>query len=106
MKFLNHTPHAITVETAVGPLTFAPQPQAVRLEQIDSEMVSISGIGVIQRHYGSGTLPEPKDGIGLIVSQIVSAAFPERRDLFYPGDLVRDTAGNIVGCKNLCQTKA
>lgn len=55
MKFLNHTPHAITVETAVGPLTFAPQPQAVRLEQIDSEMVSISGIGVIQRSYGSGT---------------------------------------------------
>ena len=36
-----------------------------------------------------------------IVSQIVKSALPNRADLLVPAEVVRDNAGNIIGCKSL-----
>lgn len=52
-------------------------------------------------------LPDPQEGVGYIVSFItVGAARASGRtvsDLFTPGDLVRNTAGQPIGCLNLAR---
>ena len=36
-----------------------------------------------------------------IVSQMVKSALPGRRDLLVPAEVVRDSSGNIIGCRSL-----
>ena len=43
-------------------------------------------------------LPEPKPGTYYIVSKKVAQACPEREDFIFPGTLVRDAEGRVVGC--------
>ena len=43
-------------------------------------------------------LPEPKPGTYYIVSKRLAQACPERKDLIFPGNVVRDADGHIVGC--------
>ncbi|ASW55505.1 hypothetical protein [Plantactinospora sp. KBS50] len=46
-------------------------------------------------------LPERRPGVLLIVARPVAEARPDRDDLVYPHDTVRDAAGVIVGCRSL-----
>jgi len=46
-------------------------------------------------------LPVPEDGTIYIVSQLVAQAVPDREDVFFPDDVVRDSLGNIIGCRAL-----
>ena len=46
-------------------------------------------------------LPEPQEGTIFIVSNLVAQAVPDREDVFFPDDLVRDENGNIIGCRAL-----
>ena len=46
-------------------------------------------------------LPEPQDGIIYIVSNLVAQAVPDREDVFFPDDIVRDEHGNVIGCRAL-----
>lgn len=46
-------------------------------------------------------LPEPEEGTIYIVSNLVAQAVPDRKDVFFPDDLVRDANGNIIGCRAL-----
>lgn len=43
-------------------------------------------------------LPEPKPYTYYIVSKMLAKACPEREDLIFPGTLVRDESGDVVGC--------
>ena len=42
-------------------------------------------------------LPEPKPGTYYIVSKMLAQACPERKDLIFPGTVVRNADGHIVG---------
>lgn len=42
-------------------------------------------------------LPDPKPGTYYIVSKRLAQACPERKDLIFPGGVVRDADGHIVG---------
>ena len=46
-------------------------------------------------------LPEPQEGTIYIVSNLVAQAVPDREDVFFPDDLVRDEHGNVIGCRAL-----
>lgn len=46
-------------------------------------------------------LPERQPGTWLIVSRMVAEAAPDRDDLFFPGALLRDTTGRIIGAESL-----
>jgi hypothetical protein len=46
-------------------------------------------------------LPDQQEGVLLVVSALVRAALPGRRDLASPADLVRDTVGRVLGCRAL-----
>lgn len=43
-------------------------------------------------------LPEPKPGTYYIVSKMLAQACPERKDLIFPGTVVRNKSGDVVGC--------
>ena len=46
-------------------------------------------------------LPAPEKGTIYIVSNLVAQAVPDREDVFFPDDVVRDENGNIIGCRAL-----
>lgn len=43
-------------------------------------------------------LPEPKPGTYYIVPKMLAQACPERKDLIFPGTVVRNGSGDVVGC--------
>ena len=43
-------------------------------------------------------LPDPKPGTYYIVPKMLAQACPERKDLIFPGTVVRNKSGDVVGC--------
>lgn len=43
-------------------------------------------------------LPEPKPDTYYIVPKMLAQVYPERMDLIFPGTVVRNESGDIVGC--------
>ena len=43
-------------------------------------------------------LPEPELDTYCIVSKMLAQACPERKDLIFPGTVVRSKSGDVVGC--------
>lgn len=97
--FVNLTPHPITLVN--GP-TIAPSGSVARCSSTSTEVGTHEGVTLVRTVFGAVTgLPEPTSGTVFIVSALVRTALPGRTDLASPGDLVRDEAGNVVGCRNL-----
>ena len=63
---------------------------------------SIDGIRTSYTVFGEPEgLPDFKDGVFYVVSQLVKSALPNRKDLLVPAEVVRDEKGQIIGCKSL-----
>lgn len=106
MKFINCTPHQITLLGADGVVLFTlPKGEVVpRLSQSTKEVEVVEGISITETSFGATQdLPDAQDGVLLIVSRLVLSANPNRKDLVVPNELVRDADGNTVGCKSLAR---
>ncbi|NBW21235.1 MAG: hypothetical protein EBR82_76065 [Caulobacteraceae bacterium] len=105
MTLFNLTPHAVVLVLADGTLVaFPPSGKVARVSQLVTRVGTVSGVPVVTTRPGPVTgLPDfdADDGAGYIVSALVRIALPDRIDLFSPADLVRDAAGNVVGCRAL-----
>lgn len=103
--FKNLTPHAINLVNTVGrEMVIQPEPVPARVSAIETYETTMldSGMEVFTIVYGEVTnLPDPEEGVVLIVSKLVRDACPERSDLYYPTRLIRDNKGQIVGCAGL-----
>lgn len=98
MKIMNLTPHAVNV----GGITLPPSGSIARVSVTLAQAGEFSGIPLVRGTYGEVTgLPDQQDGVLLVVSAMVRAALPERKDLASPAMLVRDDKGNITGCEAL-----
>jgi hypothetical protein len=99
MKFVNLTPH--TVNETLTARVFPPSGTIARVSAVSTPEGELGGIPVFNTVYGAVEgLPAPQDGVALIVSAMVKdAAKGSRFDLVSPGDLVRDAAGVVIGCK-------
>lgn len=115
----NLTPHTIRVFSARTGETVAeipPSGMVARVEkvgshQIDSETVSVPNFGddgevweydipiLTSAAAGVSGLPNEQANVRFIVSATFRAACPDRLDLVSPADLVRDEAGNVIGCR-------
>ena len=47
--------------------------------------------------YGITGLPDPKPGTCYIVPKMLAQVCPEREDLIFPGSVVRNKSGDVVG---------
>lgn len=65
--------------------------------------VPVTGV----RYEGLSDLPAPADGVGYVVSVLTALAARAcgrpTGDLYYPGEMVRDGSGVILGCTGLYQ---
>jgi hypothetical protein len=105
MKFVNLTPHAITIVEGESSTSYPVDGPAPRLAVERESLGQIGGISVVRSTMGEPTgLPEQQDGVIIIVSALVAEhpSVASRTDLAYPGEAIRDTDGKIVGAKGLC----
>ena len=104
-KLINLCPHTIDIlnEAGMPALTVTPSGTVARVSQRE-EVVDFPDMPcrVTRQVFGEVVdLPESQPGVCFIVSRLVAAACPERKDLVIPGPLVRDESGNPIGCRGL-----
>ena len=100
----NCTPHDIVIFGATGGVivTLKPSGDVARVEQTLVQVGECDGIPIYRRRFGDLVgLPEPVDGVWFVVSALVAQAAPRRGDLLSPGELIRNTAGQPIGCRGL-----
>lgn len=100
---VNLTPHDLNIINLKGiATTIEKSGQIARVTETRTFREPLDGIGVSSTVFGEVEgLPEPVDGVFLIVSQLVRSAVPHRKDVLSPGLLIRDEAGNPKGCEGL-----
>lgn len=100
--FVNLTPHAIVIVVGDTTLTIPPSGRVARVTSTSSPVGEVEGVPLHRVEFGQVEgLDNPQEGIVQIVSAMVRAALPGRADLASPGDLVRDSAGQVIGCRGL-----
>lgn len=104
MRIVNLTPHAVTI----AGVTIVPDGRIPRLREETRTVghVEVDGhtLPVTETTLGAlEGLPEPADGVVYVVSRLVAEAAPHRHDLYFPGRLVRDSEGRVVGAESLAQ---
>ena len=104
-NLINMTPHPITIVDAEGTVikVIPASGNLIRLAQFTvPQNYTIDDVPVTKSTYSEPNgLPEYQLGIFYIVSQLVKSACPDREDLLVPAEVVRDSSGNIVGCRSL-----
>ena len=103
MTIINLTPHKLNIQDLTGDFIVVPPSGTVARVTVSFEETATldPGIQVYKATYGEvENLPEPKQGMSLVVSGLVAAAAP-RADVFSPGELIRDEEGKPTGCRGL-----
>lgn len=107
-KIVNLTPHRVVTVLSDGRhVEFPPHEISARLTRPTTDLppIRFNGIDIpsgLSFDTGLSTgLPSPQEGTIYIVSRAVASSFTERTDLVFPDDLVRDSSGNVVGCRRL-----
>jgi len=105
--FVNLCKHAVNLSCgAVIPSSGVEARVAVNAVPVDVIAIDGKAVTVYENEYGEViNLPEFQPGIFYVVSGQVRSAIPGRTDLYSPGDLVRDEAGVVIGCRGLVRNK-
>jgi hypothetical protein len=105
VRFINLTPHVITI---VGGnedskiISIPPSGEIARVSIENQLVFNLEGIEIYRAQYGQVEgLPAPEENTVFIVSTLVRARVPERLDVASPGNLVRNDAGQPIGCRGL-----
>lgn len=109
-EVLNLTPHVVRLvggATTVELVPAGPPARVVLRPDIDDGSIRIGGLVVpLKRTAASAQVtgvPARRLGVLLIVGRPVALALPERDDLVFPHDTVRDGSGAVVGCRSLAR---
>lgn len=117
IELINLTPHDVTIVADDGSEQALVYPRtgrvarAIEHRELGHALADNMSVGTMQvRYEGVEDLPDPVPGVGYIVSvlTVMAAQMTGRAidDLYYPGELVRDIAGQVIGCKTLYQLGA
>jgi hypothetical protein len=107
MRIRNLTPHAINLVSSTGEtVTLQPEGMVPRVQMhskiVDELDINGSVFPVKRAEVGAVEgLPASEEGTILVVSRIVAMGAPERTDLLFPDDFVRNEKGQVIGCKSL-----
>lgn len=109
-EVLNLTPHVVRLvgeQTTVEVVPSGPPARLVLLPDRADGAVRVGSLVVPLKRTAASTqvvgVPEPRPGVLLIVARPVAEALPEREDLVYPHDTIRDASGAVVGCRSLAR---
>ena len=105
MKFVNLTPHTINIYNTEKELVMSIPSSGVARCAVEKRQISnAEGVALFETAYGAVEgLPEMDTTYGtiIIVSLLVRQAMASRTDLYSPGELLRDEAGQPIGCIGL-----
>lgn len=108
MNYINLTPHRLNICGTDGRIAILEPSGAVARVEVSitgSDVTEIGGIEIkcVSHRRGGHVigLPDEVWQTYLIVSGMVREALPERMDLFSPAELIRDSAGQPIGCNGL-----
>ena len=107
IELKNYTPHTINLldEDNKELFSIPPEGEVPRVEE-KSEKIGSVGAEVAPLYKVElgqvKNLPEPEEGVVLIVSKMVARA-SNRDDLIVPYNLVRDEEGRIIGCRGFAR---
>ena len=121
MNVVNLTPHAINLyedDLSGSELLAVVEPSGkvarCKVEKVETGEISyingknsrttnnMSGVKLYKTVFGEvADLPDPVEGTIYIVSMLVRQAVPHRDDLYSPGELIRNEAGQPIGCYGL-----
>jgi hypothetical protein len=97
----NYTPHDINIILDDCEIIIESEGIA-RCNEIIEKQGEVLDVEIIKKKFqGVEGLPEERDDTIYIVSLVVAQSCKDRNDLVIPGEIVRDDAGKIIGCKNL-----
>lgn len=105
-NIINLTPHAVNIATSGGEVvTIQPSGKVARVatqrRHVSSVEFNGKTIPLFSTVYGEVEgLPKPETDTVYIVSAMVKER-AQRLDVLSPGNLMRDTNGNVVGCEGL-----
>lgn len=109
MKLINLTPHVINIHAGDKTIVVNPSGVIARLmvERISLPSVEVDGITIPIASTILGDLvdmPPPTEGVWYIASALVAQKCTQlnREDTFYPGELIRNDNGFVIGCNGLC----
>jgi hypothetical protein len=113
-KFVNLTPHTITIIKENGEKVEIPSAGVARIKQTEEKIAEVNGITITKTSYGELEIPANLDLKGklVIVSSLVAQASQKFLELGVKGVLVpntgptplgavRDADGRIVGVRSL-----
>lgn len=101
---VNLTPHTMSIYNEAGDLVTSVPPSGTVARVTTSRTLvgEIGGVPLYNTTYGTPTdLPDATDGVIYIVSGLFRAAVPDRTDVWQPGELLRNEAGQPIGCIGL-----
>ena len=101
-EIINATRHPINILDDNGVLVkiFPKSNIQIRLDEQIVRTQDIAGIPIGNIDWeASRSIPEIVEGRYYIVSQLTQHALAHRSDLLVPKGIVRDTEGNILGCR-------
>ena len=106
MPIINLTKHEVNIVRPEGTYTLegVDKPARVKSQTEILGWMHENGFAFpVQRtNYGEVEgLPDPVAGTIYLVSSMVASALPERTDLVVPADRIKDSSGNITGCRSL-----
>ena len=105
MKIKNFTPHILRVRTPKGGVDLPSEGIArVSYESKIFDWVHVEDINIpvyTTTHTEVTGLPAAEADTYIIVSSIVKAACPDRKDLVCPVYAVKDKWGNVIACRGV-----
>lgn len=114
LELVNLTPHDVTIVADDGSEQTLTYPRTGRVARAVEHrtrghaLADNMSVGTMTVRYdGVENLPDPVPGVGYVVSVLTAMAAQMTGrgvdDLYYPGGLVRDIAGRVIGCEALYQ---
>lgn len=102
MQLVNLTPHDLNIHTGNGIVDVPPSGVVARVSVVNVDVGYANGIPLRAARFGDVQgLPAPAKGVLYIVSGIVRDRVHYRSDVASPGALVRNDAGQPIGCDGL-----
>ncbi|WP_276670587.1 hypothetical protein [Schaalia cardiffensis] len=119
-RLVNLTPHPVLLETSnndgelkrlvLPPAEEVPRlviasgqedPVLVRTESEDTEEITIPVVKGTRAIGIKPPLPAPQPGVLYVTSRALAEHLPERSDLVWPEDQIRDVNGSVIGARKL-----
>ena len=107
MAIINLCKHSVDLSVGVS-IPSSGVEARVAVNAVVVAVIQIDGkeVEVFENEYGEVIgLPDFQENIWYVVSGQVRSALPERTDLYSPGNLVRDSAGVVIGCRGIVRNK-